>query len=110
MALAAGRGRRRIGHRSEALPQVIEELEILAPLLLDADRSRTVRLKVDAADGRFTIVSRERLDDEPWRTHATGRLIEECVVAGRAQPQLPVRPQDVVNEAHYEFARTLGLT
>jgi len=109
MALAAGRARRRIEHRSEALPQVIEELEILAPLLLDADRSRAMRLRLDAADGRFTIVSRERLDDAPWRTHATGRLVEECVVAGRAQPELPVRPEDVGGEAHYEFARTLGL-
>jgi phthiocerol/phenolphthiocerol synthesis type-I polyketide synthase C len=110
MALAAGRGRRRIEQRSEAPPQVIEELEILAPLLLDADRSRTVRLKLDAADGRFTIVSRERLSDEPWRTHVTGRLVEECVVAGQPHLELPVRPEDVGGEAHYEFARTLGLS
>jgi acyl transferase domain-containing protein/NADPH:quinone reductase-like Zn-dependent oxidoreductase/acyl carrier protein/NADP-dependent 3-hydroxy acid dehydrogenase YdfG len=109
MALAAGRARRRVENRSEISPQVIEELEILAPLLLDADRSRTVRLKIDAADGRFTIVSRERLDAEPWRTHATGRLVEECVVAGRPRFELPVRPEDVGGEAHYEFARTLGL-
>jgi acyl transferase domain-containing protein/NADPH:quinone reductase-like Zn-dependent oxidoreductase/acyl carrier protein/NADP-dependent 3-hydroxy acid dehydrogenase YdfG len=109
MALAAGRARRRLEHRSEALPQVIEELEILAPLLLDADRSRTVRLALNAADGRFTIVSRERLDGEPWRTHATGRLVEECAVAGRPRMDLPVRPEDVGGEAHYEFARTLGL-
>ncbi|HSY95547.1 MAG TPA: SDR family NAD(P)-dependent oxidoreductase [Steroidobacteraceae bacterium] len=109
MALAAGRARRRIEHRSEALPQVIEELEIMAPLLLDADRSRTVRLRIDAADGRFTIVSRERLDDAPWRTHATGRLVEECVIAGRPRFELPLRPEDVGGEAHYEFARTLGL-
>src|SRR6266404_4878160 len=67
MALAAGRARRRIEQRSEAPPQVIEELEILAPLLLDADRSRTVRLKLDAADGRFTIVGRERLLHSPRR-------------------------------------------
>jgi len=109
MALAAGRARRRIEQRSEAPPQVIEELEILAPLLLDADRSRTVRLKLDAADGRFTIVSRERLGDEPWRTHATGRLVEECVVAGRPHLELPARTEDVGAEAHYQFARTLGL-
>ncbi|MHB8478450.1 MAG: SDR family NAD(P)-dependent oxidoreductase [Casimicrobiaceae bacterium] len=109
MALAAGRARRRIEKRSAALPQVIEELEILAPLLLDADRSRTVRLKLDAADGRFSIVSRERLGEEPWRTHATGRLVEECVVAGRPRFELPIRPGDVGSEMHYEFARTLGL-
>jgi acyl transferase domain-containing protein/NADPH:quinone reductase-like Zn-dependent oxidoreductase/acyl carrier protein/NADP-dependent 3-hydroxy acid dehydrogenase YdfG len=109
MALAAGRARRRIEERSAAAPLVIEELEILAPLLLEADRSRTVRLAVDAADGHFTIVSRERLHDEPWRTHATGRLVEECVAAGRPQPVFPARPEDVGGEAHYEFARSLGL-
>ena len=88
---------------------MIEELEILAPLLLAADRSRTVRLKLDAADGRFTIVSRERQGDEPWHTHASGRLVEECVVAGAAPLALPVRPEDVGGEAHYAFARTLGI-
>src|SRR5882672_4280051 len=109
MALATGRARRRIDERAEHLPQVIEDLEILAPLLLDADRSCTVRVKLDAADGRFSIVSRERSDDEPWRLHATGRLVEDCVTAGIAPLELPARPPDVMAPAHYEFARTLGL-
>ena len=82
---ALGLGVELLGWRAEHLPQVIEDLEILAPLLLDADLSRTVRLAVDAADGRFSIVSRERSDDEPWRLHATGRLVEDCL-ATRVAP------------------------
>ncbi|GAC1300324.1 MAG: type I polyketide synthase [Steroidobacteraceae bacterium] len=109
MALAAGRARRRHEHRAEDLPQVIEDLEILAPLVLDANRSRTVRLALDAHDGGFTIISRERAEGGAWQTHATGRLVEECVIAGSASIQLPARVADVSSSEHYEFTRSVGL-
>jgi phthiocerol/phenolphthiocerol synthesis type-I polyketide synthase C len=109
MALAAGLERRRLGSRAPDAPQVIEDLEILSPMLLEAERSRTVRLRLHAEDGRFTIVSRERLHDEPWRTHATGRLVEDCLASCVAPIAIPARPADVPAEMHYEFARTLGL-
>jgi phthiocerol/phenolphthiocerol synthesis type-I polyketide synthase C len=110
MALAAGLERRRLEQRTLDGAQVIEDLEIVAPLLLESDLSRTVRLRLHAVDGRFTIVSRERLHDDPWRTHATGRLVEDCL-AGSATPMsaIPARPPDVPAETHYEFARSLGL-
>jgi phthiocerol/phenolphthiocerol synthesis type-I polyketide synthase C len=109
MALAAGLERRRLGSGAHEGLQVMEDLEILAPLLLESDRSRTVRLRLHAGDGRFTIVSRERLHDDPWRTHATGRLVEDCL-AGSAPPMaIPARAPDVPAETHYEFARSLGL-
>jgi acyl transferase domain-containing protein/NADPH:quinone reductase-like Zn-dependent oxidoreductase/NAD(P)-dependent dehydrogenase (short-subunit alcohol dehydrogenase family)/acyl carrier protein len=109
MALAAGVERRRVELRPENAPLVVEDLEIIAPLLLESDRSRTVRLRLEAADGRFTIVSRERLLDDPWRTHATGRLVEECRAASVPPLQIPARVADVTAERHYEFARSLGL-
>jgi acyl transferase domain-containing protein/NADPH:quinone reductase-like Zn-dependent oxidoreductase/acyl carrier protein len=109
MVLAAGIERRRLEQRPQSAPLVIEELEILAPLLLDSDRSRTVRLRLESADGRFTIVSRERHLDDPWRTHATGRLVEESLATSVSPPQIPGRPADVTAERHYEFARSLGL-
>ena len=109
MALAAGFERRRLEERVQSAPQVIEDLEILAPLLLESDRSRTVRLRLDPVDGRFTIVSRERLREEPWRTHATGRLVEDCLATGVLSPTMAARDPDVTAEAHYAFARTLGL-
>jgi acyl transferase domain-containing protein/NADPH:quinone reductase-like Zn-dependent oxidoreductase/acyl carrier protein/NADP-dependent 3-hydroxy acid dehydrogenase YdfG/SAM-dependent methyltransferase len=109
MALAAGLERRRLEERVQSAPQVIEDLEILAPLLLESDRSRTVRLRVDAVDGRFAIVSRERLREDPWRTHATGRLVEDCVATSVPPLTMATRDPDVPAEAHYAFASTLGL-
>jgi phthiocerol/phenolphthiocerol synthesis type-I polyketide synthase C len=109
MALAAGIERRRLEQRLPSAPLVIEDLEIVAPLLLESDRSRTVRLRLEAADGRFTIVSRARLLDDPWRTHVTGRLVEDCCATSAPHLQVPERAPDVTAEAHYEFARTLGL-
>lgn len=109
MALAAGFERRRLEQRAQGAPQVIEDLEILSPMLLEAERSRTVRFHLHADDGRFTIVSRERLHDDPWRTHATGRLVEDCLASSVAPLGVPARPADVTAETHYEFARTLGL-
>ena len=109
MALAAGIERRRLEQRVQSAPLVIEDLEIVAPLLLESERSRTVRLRLEAVDGRFTIVSRERLLGDPWLTHATGRLTEDCRATGVPQLKIPVRPPDVTADTHYEFARTLGL-
>jgi phthiocerol/phenolphthiocerol synthesis type-I polyketide synthase C len=109
MALAAGLERRRLEHRAQEAAQVIEDLEIVAPLLLESDRSRTVRLRLHAGDGRFTIVSRERLHDDPWRTHATGRLVEDCLASSAGPMAIPTRPPDVAADTHYEFARSLGL-
>jgi phthiocerol/phenolphthiocerol synthesis type-I polyketide synthase C len=109
MALAAGLERGRLEQRAPSAPQVIEDLEIVAPLLLESDRARTVRLRLDAANGRFTIVSRERLCDDPWRTHATGRLVEDCLATSVPPLTMPNRDPDVQADTHYAFARTLGL-
>jgi phthiocerol/phenolphthiocerol synthesis type-I polyketide synthase C len=109
MALAAGRERRGLEERAPGALQVIEDLEIVAPLLLESDRARTVRLRLDAASGRFTIVSRERRRDDPWRTHATGRLVEDCLPSGVSPLTMPTRDPDVQAETHYAFARALGL-
>ena len=109
MALAAGLERRRLEKRAPCAPLVIEDLEIVAPLLLESERSRTVRLSLDAASGRFTIVSRERLSEDPWRTLASGRLAEDCLATAVPPLATAARVADVSAETHYAFARTLGL-
>jgi phthiocerol/phenolphthiocerol synthesis type-I polyketide synthase C len=109
MALAAGFERRRLERRAHVGPLVIEDLEIVAPLLLEADRSRTVRLRLDPADGRFSIVSRERLCDDPWRTHSTGRLVEDCLASEVLPLEMPARQPDVAADTHYAYARSIGL-
>jgi phthiocerol/phenolphthiocerol synthesis type-I polyketide synthase C len=109
MALAAACARRRIERRAEDVPLVIEDLEILAPLPLDPELSCTVRLHIDAADGRFTIVGRERASDLPWRTFAAGRLVDDGIVGASPPAEVPARTPDVTADDHYEFAKQLGL-
>ena len=55
----------------------IEDLEISAPLLLSADRSRVLRLAIDPADGGFVISTRDQQGSEAWTVHAVGRILRE---------------------------------
>jgi phthiocerol/phenolphthiocerol synthesis type-I polyketide synthase C len=103
MALAAGAARRPGSYAA------IEDLEILSPLILEPEHSKVVRLRVDAGDGSFTIVSRDRTRDDSWRTHVVGRLIDHCVSHDAGPLQLPTRPPDIDAAAHYELCQSLGL-
>jgi NADPH:quinone reductase-like Zn-dependent oxidoreductase/acyl carrier protein len=103
MALAAGALRR------PGSNLVIEDMEILAPLLLDNDHSKVVRLRIDPSDGTFTIVSRDRTRDDNWRTHVVGRLADDCVPTATAPLQVPTRKPDLTGEAHYALAQSVGL-
>ena len=51
----------------------VENLEIRAPVLLEAGESKTLRFRLDE-DGGFTISSRTRLSAEAWTHHVSGRL------------------------------------
>ena len=102
MALAAGTARR------PGAAQVIEDLEILSPLVLERDHSSSVRLQLDS-DGSFTIRSRDRIHGDGWRTHAVGRLVEDCVLSDSTAPPRPAGAPDVTASAHYELTHSLGL-
>jgi phthiocerol/phenolphthiocerol synthesis type-I polyketide synthase C len=103
MALAAA-----AAHRRET-PYVIEDLEIVSPLVLEPDRSKFVRLRIDADDGMFTIKSRDRAAEGEWRTHVIGRLVEAAVPVAAETFELPDRAPDVLAAAHYELAQSMGL-
>jgi len=102
MALAAGASRR------PGSNIVIEDMDILAPLLLDAEHPKVVRLRIDPDDGRFTILSRELARDDNWRAHAVGRLADDCIAASAPPLLLPLRAPDVTAGAHYALAQSLG--
>ncbi len=87
----------------------IEDLEILSPLLLEADHSKVLRLRIDAEDGSFTIVSRERGRDDNWRTHAVGRIVDDFVPAHLEPLRHPAGAPEVTAETHYALARSHGL-
>ena len=102
MALAAG-----ALQRPGSYP-AIEDLEILAPLLLDKEHSRVVRLRIQPEDGSFSIVSRDRESNGDWRTHAVGRLVDSEPAANETLV-LPEHQPDLTAEAHYARASSLGL-
>ena len=103
MALAAAAA------RSPGTGLAIEDMEILSPLLLEAEHSKVVRLKVDPEDCSFTIVSRDHGREDNWRTHAVGRFVDDFVPAGAEPLQLPSDAPDMTAEAHYALARSHGL-
>jgi phthiocerol/phenolphthiocerol synthesis type-I polyketide synthase C len=87
----------------------IEDVEILSPLLLEAEHSKVVRLRINAEDGSFTIISRERGRDDNWRTHAVGRIVDDFVPAHLEPLQQPTGAPEVTADQHYALARSHGL-
>ena len=91
-------------------PCTIDGVDILAPLLLEADSSRTVRLWIDVRDGTFHIRSRPRQSDDPWTLHVVGRIAESS--ADHAAPRVvevpPSRP-DADASLHYGRTTAVGL-
>lgn len=89
---------------------IVEELDIVSPMVFDGEHGRTVRLVLNPRDGGFQIKSRQRLSSDEWTLHAAGRLLE---AANRA----PVCRIEVLagltkqfdGEAHYRLASSLGL-
>lgn len=89
----------------------LEELEIHAPLLLNASPSKLTRLLLDDADGRFRITAKDTHSTEPWTKHASGRLLREPGVARLKSEalSLPTRPPDFTGDTHNTLTRAVGL-
>lgn len=90
----------------------LEELEIISPIVFDADHARSLRFALNARDGGFQITSRERLSADDWTLNATGRLLDTAgapaPLAGQLKP-LTKASQLIKHEAHYRLATSLGL-
>ncbi|MEI2414618.1 SDR family NAD(P)-dependent oxidoreductase [Orrella sp. JC864] len=106
MGLAAGRQ-----WQPQAQCLEIEELEILAPLLLAAQPSKISRLTLDPADGRFYIKAKDAGSAQGWTNYAAGRLLREpgASLLGGTAPQWPARPADFDGAAHYAACAAAGL-
>ncbi|WP_311944959.1 type I polyketide synthase [Halomonas piscis] len=92
-------------------PLDVEALDILAPLLLDGAHGRTLRLRLDPADGRLHIASREPASGREWQRHAVARRLQESrgsLLRHRA-PALPARAPDFTRADHLALAERLGL-
>ncbi|MGM0694298.1 MAG: SDR family NAD(P)-dependent oxidoreductase [Pseudomonadota bacterium] len=105
LALAAAR------HRHDAPLVDIEELEIRAPLLLDGQHGRRMRLHFAPEDGRLEMRSREPLAAGEWQLNAVGRVMEQSrgFLLQRPAPALPTRAPDITLADHLAEAERLGL-
>ncbi|MBI4859587.1 MAG: SDR family NAD(P)-dependent oxidoreductase [Candidatus Riflebacteria bacterium] len=105
MALAA------CARHTGAAGQEIAGLEIHSPMILEPERTRVARFSLSADDGRFAIESRDRLADQPWVQHVTGRLT--ALPAGTTRPRMEVPGPDdrpvISGEEHQAIARSLGM-
>nr|WP_264319184.1 SDR family NAD(P)-dependent oxidoreductase [Acidithiobacillus montserratensis] len=93
---------------------VLEELDILQPLLLEGQDSKMLRVHCDV-QGNFRISSRNLLQ-ETWTLHAKGRVRkgssavrESGVAPASSQPEINDSAPDFSREIHYQRCRAAGL-
>lgn len=107
MALAAGR--EWFGETAFEL----EEMDIVAPIVFDGEHARSLHLEMAPRDGSFMIRSRQRLTDDEWQLHVSGRLSVSAIDISEES----VQPANVDGDAslpiehatHYQLTDTLGL-
>ncbi|MGZ8226063.1 MAG: SDR family NAD(P)-dependent oxidoreductase [Methylococcaceae bacterium] len=89
----------------------IEELEIRSPLLLSHDHSKVIRFTLDAADGRFTLVSRENAGSLEWTPHLVGRVLSDATGYSLEPiaPAIPDRAPDFDKASHALLTESVGL-
>lgn len=84
----------------------LEYFDILLPMVLEEGRGQTIRCSIHKSDGTLSIMSRPRLDNSHWTTHA------KCRVIASRQVQESVRDftgQQMDGEELYELTLALGL-
>lgn len=89
---------------------IVEQLDIVSPMVFDGEHSRTLRLVLNPRDCGFQIKSRQRLSNDEWSLHATGRLLESSNRAPVAHlSALSAPSQQLDQQKHYHLASLLGL-
>ncbi|WP_369325954.1 SDR family NAD(P)-dependent oxidoreductase [Alcaligenes nematophilus] len=104
MALAAARE-----WLGEALI-LVDELDILAPLVFDGEHARSLRFVLSPREGSFHIKSRQRLSHDEWVVHASGRIMasDERMPVAELSPLASAELQ-IDRDRHYRLAHSLGL-
>lgn len=89
---------------------LVDELDILAPLVFDGEHARSLRFVLSPRDGSFHIKSRQRLSNDEWVVHASGRILASDERMPPAQLQPLAAPELLIDrERHYRLAHSLGL-
>ena len=83
----------------------IEALTIQAPLILNTNSSKVIRLTIDAKDGALKISSRQYGSNENWTEHCVGRILSEPnkIIFKQSPPTLPNRYPDFNSISHHEL-------
>lgn len=91
----------------EAPALCIEDLEILAPLVLEAEQSRIIRSQW--LEGRLRVQSRKEMH-ESWTEHLRARLRPlHATVPAATEPLASPSARELMPAAHYQMASRLGL-
>ncbi|MGB0749261.1 MAG: beta-ketoacyl synthase N-terminal-like domain-containing protein, partial [Magnetospiraceae bacterium] len=91
--------------------QMVFDLEIRRPLVLEEDSGKSVRFLLSADDGTFAIESRERLSADPWTQNVVGRFGGHVQVSGPGKDRMEpgAGGKAISATAHYDLALSLGL-
>lgn len=106
MALAAARqwlGTQGSGH------YLLDQVDILAPMLFDQDQARTLRLSLNERDGSFLIKSKSRLSADEWTLHASGRILAPGKGVRAGTIRVPADARMIDASEHYGFTAAVGL-
>ena len=90
----------------------LDELDIKAPLVLEQDSAKTMRVDLDPLDGGFWVKARDRFSNEAWTVHAQGRILIESsasALAAHGMASLPGRASDFTGDEHLTLMHSLGL-
>ena len=90
----------------------IADLEITSPMQLTPDTSREVVCRLSPLVSHLEIVSRPRLGQTPWQTHATAKILRDSTVGllPEAEDHAPLSPSHPVTGAEiYAMAERAGL-
>lgn len=91
----------------KAATLLLDELEIRQAIALEADRARSLRVRLDLERG-ITIDSRPRLGEEGYALHALARIAPAIAVYPPVLEAMPSRDR-IDAAAVYARAKTLGL-
>jgi len=87
----------------------ISDLEIVSPMHLAADSSREVMCHVSPSINLIEIVSRPRLTQGAWQTHATAKIVKEAGQVAAMPAWSPPEGSAVGPEVIYQAASFSGL-
>ncbi|NYT36434.1 SDR family NAD(P)-dependent oxidoreductase [Allopusillimonas soli] len=90
----------------------IEEMDILAPLILGAESAKRIRTHLEEEGGRVTIQSKPLGADQAWTPHATARVLQEPtgLFLDDGPLAIPDREADDDAAGHLSLTAEAGLT